>query len=175
MARKLLRQLALDDGRDKNGAISFAECCINILQSGCRYNKGVEKHIKRLLENREEKVCQDILLTLKKPNRDMFIPKQRDMFIPKQRDMFIPKQTAPKKRRWKERDSNQYDRKRPYYIDKRPNEYNRHRPYRENQRFRRNKRNQSNSNQMGRMEFKRRRTHARSGKVPSQSKETNGP
>ena len=43
MARKQLRQIELDDGANYNSASCFAECCINILQLGCRYPKGVEK------------------------------------------------------------------------------------------------------------------------------------
>ena len=72
MARQLLRKIAIEDGRTESQARSFAECCINILQSGCKYNKGVERHIKRLLKDRQEKVCCDIIEAINKPNRDFF-------------------------------------------------------------------------------------------------------
>lgn len=162
MARKLLREIAMKDGRDENGAKAFASCCINILQSGCRYNKGVEKHIKRLLKDREEKVCADVLSTLERPHRPFFVPNYKG--------------PPPKrKRRWKERDFNVRDQKRPYYIDKRPHEYNRHRPYHENRGKERRNDFKSHPNQVGRVEFKRRRTHARAGEIQSEPKrEANG-
>ena len=162
MARKLLREIAMNDGRDENGAKAFASCCINILQSGCRYNKGVEKHIKRLLKDRTEKVCGDILSTLERPHRPFFVPRHKG--------------SPPKrKRRWKERDSNPHDRRQPYYVDKRPHEYNRHRPRNENRGKRNRQYFKPNSNQMGRMESKRRRTHARHREIQSEPKrETNG-
>ena len=162
MARKLLREIAMNDGRDENGAKAFASCCINILQSGCRYNKGVEKHIKRLLKDRTEKVCGDILSTLERPHRPFFVPRHKG--------------PPPKrKRRWKERDSNPRDQKQHYYVDKRPHEYNRHRPRNENRRQVYRYGNKSEINKMGRMELKRRRTHARTREIQSEPKgEANG-
>jgi len=149
----------MEDGRDENGAKAFAECCINILQSGCRYNKGVEKHIKRLLKDREEKICVDVIQTMEKPHRQFYIPKQK-------------KSPPKRKRRWKEQDFNKPDHNRIYYVDRNPYEYNKYRPRHEN---RKRKSYRPGVDKVGGMEFKRRRTHARSPTFQSKSKrETDG-
>lgn len=145
MARQLLRKIAIEDGRTESQARSFAECCINILQSGCKYNKGVERHIKRLLRDRQEKVCCDIIEAINKPNRDFF----------------------RKKRRWTEPDSNSHDRNQLYYIDKTP--YGRPPPQNRRKRRRRYK-DKSGAYKMGRMESQRRRTYACPRTFSKQSK-----
>ena len=160
MARRLLREIAMRDGSNKGRANSFAECCINILQTGCRYSKQVEHHIKRLLRTQEEKVCCDILETMKRPHREVYRPKNLGP-------------APPQKRRFQSPDSRVHDHNLPlYYTDKNPHEYNRFRPeqqqhYHQHHRKRKRRRYQPEPRQMGRMESERGRTHART--EPSQS------
>ncbi len=168
MARKLLRKLAIEDGANFNSASCFAECCINILQMGCSYPKGVEKKIKRLLENRKEKVCLDILTRMHGPRGG--IKKVRNLGPPpkgysvlKDKDGFPyfvrneKSQHGNSRKRWRSRSPDRNDRKRTiYYEDKNPNVYNQYRPrspdrneFRRDPKRRRN--NRPNANKMGGM------------------------
>ena len=105
MARRILRQIAKADGAGKAQADCFAECCINILQQGCSYPSGVEKRIERLLKDREETVCADILLRVEKSQHDTG------------------------RKRWRSRSPDRNDRQQTlYYVDKNPYEYNPYRP-----------------------------------------------
>ena len=143
MARRLLRKIAKEDGSDDKHARSFAECCINILQNGCRYNKATEYHIKRLLTGHNEQVCEDILNEMDKPHRTFFRPKNMGPPPPpppppappppqRRKRRFQSPVTSPiQTRRFKSpiRIQNELDRKRPlYYEDRNPHVYNKHRP-----------------------------------------------
>ena len=176
MARKLLRKISIEDGATEAQSFCFAECCINILQQGCTYPKGVEKRIMRLLENREEDVCADIVSRMKAPRSGMM--KARKLGPPPpgykvlhDKDGFPyfvreeKSQHADNKRRWSSPPRDRNDRKRTlYYEDKNPHAYNQYRPRsptdRHNGTQRPNKRRRRdhyrpNRNQMGRMGSKR--------------------
>jgi len=111
-------------------------------------------------------------MVMERPHRQLF-QGRKDKKSPDGWNDFTRKK---KRRRWKSPppDSRQYDRKRLYYVDKRPHEYNRHRPA-TNKRGRGETYNKPKVDQMGRMEFKRRRTHARVGQIQGQPEgKTNG-
>lgn len=169
MARKLLREIALKDGAERPQAVCFSECCINILQQGCSYPKGVENRIRKLLTGRNETVCADILLRMDGPRGG--IKKSRKLGPPPpgfktlhDTDGFpyfvrIEKsQHDTGRKRWRSRSPDRNDRKRViYYEDRNPNEYNQYRP-KESRHVRGRKRRRTyrpDSNQMGRMGFKR--------------------
>lgn len=169
MARKLLRALALEDGASRNAASCFAECCINILQLGCSYPKGVEKRIRRLCEGRTETVCADILVRMDAPRGGM--AKRRKLGPPPpgyktliDKDGFPyfvreeKSQHADGRKRWRSRSPDRNDQRRLYYEDRNPNGYNPYRPRPNHQQFeqrgRRNKRRRTgrpNTNQVGRV------------------------
>ena len=172
MARKLLRKISLEDGATEAQSFCFAECCINILQQGCTYPKGVEKRILRLLETREENVCADIVSRMKAPRSGMM--KARKLGPPPpgykvlhDKDGFPyfvreeKSQHANNKRRWRSPPRDRYDRKRTlYYEDRNPNVYNQYRPRSPNDGQRANKRRRReqyrpNRHQVGRMGSKR--------------------
>ena len=169
MARKLLREIALNDGAKYPQATCFAACCINILQQGCSYPSGVEKRIRKLLTGRNETVCADILLRMDAPRGGM--KKSRNLGPPPpgyktlhDTDGFpyfvrIEKsQHDTGRKRWRSRSPDRNDHKQViYYEDKRPHEYNKYRP---NQRYyrerydrgrKRRRTHRPDSNQMGRM------------------------
>ena len=187
MARRLLRKIAKEDGCDDKHARSFAECCINILQNGCRYNKATEYHIKRLLNGHNEQVCEDILNEMDKPHRMLFRPKNLGPQPPppppsepppsrrKKRRFQSPATSPIHVRRFKSpiRIHNEFDRKRPlYYEDRNPHVYNKHRPTTNTKRKWRNRGRrtgpQSSANSMGRVEPERGRVLPR---VESTSRE----
>ena len=139
MARKELRKLATDDGADFNHASCFAECCINILQMGCRYPKGVEKRIERLLKDRGG-VCSDIILRMKAPRGGIQklrklgpappgykVERDKDgfphfVYIEKSQHVNNRAQHVNNKKRWRSRSPDRNDRNRPlYYEDRNPN------------------------------------------------------
>ena len=140
MARRILRQIAKADGAGKAQADCFAECCINILQQGCSYPSGVEKRIERLLKDREETVCADILLRMKAPRGGM--KKTRNLGpTPEGYKKLIDKDGFPYfvrveksqhdtgRKRWRSRSPDRNDRQQTlYYVDKNPYEYNPYRP-----------------------------------------------
>lgn len=185
MARKELRKIAMEDGADFNRASCFAECCINILQMGCRYPKGVEKRIERLLADRGG-VCADILMRLKAPRGGMKktrklgppppgykVETDKDgfpyfVYIEKSQHINNKAQHGRGKKRWRSRSPDRNDRNRPlYYEDRNPNVYNQHRPidtqsqYARQRQFKRRKSRRPHPNQMGRMEPERGRTFSR--------------
>lgn len=184
MARKELRQIALDDGANYNSASCFAECCINILQLGCRYPKGVEKKIQRLLKDRGG-VCSDIILRMNAPRSGMkktrnLGPPPKGYKIEKDKDgfpyfVYIEKSQHDRgRKRWRSPTNDRTDHERPiYYEDRNPHGYNQRRPY--NSQYQYNQRNQRrgkrrpNPNQMGRMEPKRGRTLSRPTKIQRKS------
>lgn len=169
MARRILRQIAKDDGAEKNQADCFAECCINILQQGCSYPSGVENRIERLLKDRKETICADILLRMKAPRGG--IKKTRKLGpVPEGYKKLIDKDGFPYfvrieksqhdtgRKRWRSRSPDRNDRQRTlYYEDKNPYEYNQYRPrqQRHERGRKRRKTHRPNSNQMGRMGSKR--------------------
>ena len=139
MARKLLRAIALDDGATPNGASSFAECCINILQQGCSYPTGVEKRIRKLMEGRTETVCADIIMRMDAPRGGF--AKRRKLGPPppgyktvKDKDGFPyfvrleKSQHADGRKRCRSRSPDRNDQRRLYYEDKNPNGYHPYRP-----------------------------------------------
>ena len=170
MARKLLRALALEDGASRNAASCFAECCINILQLGCSYPKGVEKRITRLCEGRTETVCADILQRMDAPRGGM--AKRRKLGPPPpgyktliDKDGFPyfvreeKSQHANGRKRWRSRSPDRNDRGRRYYEDKNPHGYNPYRPRPNHQQYEQRGRRSykkprtggPNANQMGRV------------------------
>jgi len=174
MARRLLREIAKEDGADANASSCFANCCINILQMGCSYPKGVEKKIQRLLGDRKEKVCVDIVMRMHGPRGGM--KKVRKLGTPppgytvrKDTDGFPyfvrdeKSQHANNRKRWRSRSPDRNDRKRTIcYEDKNPHGYNQYRPRSPNQRQQYRGRNQKrrrynkpNTDKMGRMGTKR--------------------
>ena len=181
MARRLLRSIAKEDGSDDKHARSFAECCINILQNGCRYNKATEYHIRRLLTGHNEQVCEDILNEMDKPHRMLFRPKNLGPQPPppppppppRRKRRFQSPATSPiQTRRFKSpiRIQNGFDRKRPvYYEDRNPYVYNQNRPNYQRRRtpqWKRCVRPRSGSNPMGRVEPERRRVLPRVESTP---------
>ena len=183
MARRLLRKIAKEDGCDDIHARSFAECCINILQNGCRYNKATEYHIKRLLTGHNEQVCEDILNEMDKPHRMLFRPKNMGPPPPppppprpppqQRKRRFQSPPTSPiQNRRFRSpiRIQRDFDRKRPlYYEDRNPHVYNKNRPTNHHRRnHRRNRGARPSANSMGRVEPERRRVLSR---VESTSRE----
>jgi len=183
MARKELRKIAMDDGADFNHASCFAECCINILQMGCRYPKGVEKRIERLLKDRGG-VCSDILMRMKAPRGGIkkvrkLGPAPPGYKVEKDKDgfphfVYIEKsQHGNNRKRWRSRSPDRNDRNRPlYYEDRNPHVYNQRRPYDQQQQqrqFKRRKKRRPHSNQMGRMEPQRGRTFSRPSEVQGKS------
>ena len=184
MARKQLRQIALDDGANYNSASCFAECCINILQLGCRYPKGVEKKIQRLLKDRGG-VCADVIMRMKAPRggakktRNLG-PPPKGYKIEKDKDgfpyfVYIEKSQHDRgRKRWRSNSPDRTDQNRPlYYEDKNPHGYNQRRPYdsqyQYNQRPKRRKTGRPHPNQMGRMEPQRGRTFSRTTKIQGKS------
>lgn len=169
MARRLLREIALENGAENTQATCFAACCINILQQGCSYPSGVEKRIRKLLAGRNETVCADILLRMDAPRGGM--KKSRKLGPPPSgyktlydTDGFpyfvrIEKsQHDTGRKRWRSRSPDRNDRKHVmYYEDKRPHEYNQYRPRepKYDRGRKRRKTHRPNSNQMGRMGSKR--------------------
>ena len=169
MARRLLREIAKNDGAQNAQAACFAECCINILQQGCSYPSGVENRIIKLLSNRNETICADILLRMKAPRGGM--KKTRKLGpTPEGYKKLIDKDGFPyfvrieksqhdsSRKRWRSQSPDRNDRQRTlYYEDKNPHEYNPYRPrkYEHDRGRKRRKTNRPNRYQMGRMESKR--------------------
>ena len=201
MARKELRKIATDDGADFNHASCFAECCINILQMGCRYPKGVEKRIERLLKDRGG-VCADIIMRMKAPRGGMKktrklgpappgykVEKDKDgfpyfVYIEKSQHVNNRTQHRNNKKRWRSRSPDRYDRNRPvYYEDRNPHVYNQYRPhdtqyqYGQQRQYKRPRNSRRpHPNQMGRMESQRGRTFSRPTEIPRKSQgKTTGP
>lgn len=186
MARRMLRDIAKKDGSDEKRANSFAECCIHILQTGCRYNKQVESHITRLLCDREEKVCCDVLNVLKKPHRQIFRPRNMGPAPPPTSIPYFhaTERSQHGKRRFQSPDSRSRDHNRNlYYTDRNPHEHNQYRPGnqqhnqcrpggRNRHKRRRRQHHQSQSRQVGRVEPERGGTHARPQPLPGQSQRT---
>ena len=184
MARKLLRQIAIDDGAPYNVASCFAECCINILQLGCRYPKGVEKKIQRLLKDRGG-VCADIILRMNAPRSGMkktrnLGPPPKGYKIEKDKDgfpyfVYIEKSQHDRgRKRWRSNSPDRSDQNRPiYFEDRNPHVYNQRRPYEpqryNDRRYHRRKNGGPNTNQMGGMEPERGRTFSRPSKIQRKS------
>ena len=169
MARRLLRNIAKEDGSDDKRAKSFAECCINILQNGCRYNKATEYHIKRLLTGHTEKVCEDILNEMDKPHRMLFRPKNMGPPPPRKRRFQSPPTSPIRARRFQSpiRIQPGADRKRPlYYEDRNPHVVNKHRPNHHRRKPWRNRSAQPGTHSMGRVEPERRRVLPRVESTP---------
>ena len=199
MARKLLREIAKGDGANTMNCHSFAECCIHILQSGCRYNSSVENHIKRLLEPREDKICMDILSVMSRPHR--WIKKARELgppppgYIARVGDDAIPyftredtsqyrgharwesplrhQQSRNEKRRWDSRDN---DHNRDQYRNNNEHHHTRRRRrgfsnnHRHGQNTGMGRRNRPKTDKVGGMVSERGGTHARSETSSSKPK-----
>ena len=151
---KYFYDLAVSNGEEDNKAACIAGCCVAIHEYGCGYGDLVHKRIKEILSDEHNKFATGVIEELNKESDGIRVP--RNMGPP-------PRSNGSQqpRRRWQENGRHAI----PEWPGRRPTN-NRNRKRRRG----RGNVNRPESNQMGGMGSKRRRTSTRPPEIQSKPK-----